>query len=291
MSEEKARWVWRRQGVWSATATALKNRVERIRRWSMIALVGAALAGVTAAFVQEAAPVVARWITGFAVVSVASSVYLRGRLGKDAVAEWTTARRTSESLKSEVYRFLAGTAPYHDRDATRLHDRAEEIDRQAKDLDPHTTGIRVADRELPRVYDIRSYEDVRVRAQITGYFKPKAAQSDRRLRRFGRLDFVIGYAGAALTAFATVFFGDVSAVIGALTTVGATLAAHVAESELRYLAVEYTRTAAELDRLCERRAIGGVASDDEFVDACEQVIVSENQAWVARLGRSNGGTP
>jgi len=67
--------------------------------------------------------------------------------------------------------------------------------------------------------------------------------------------------------------------------VAASLSAHVAASRYDHQIVEFLRTAQQLEHVIERHAEGTI-SDAAMVDACEQVISVENQAWMTNWSKS-----
>jgi hypothetical protein len=93
---------------------------------------------------------------------------------------------------------------------------------------------------------------------------------------------------AALAALAAISPG-VGAWAAVATTGAGAVAAYIAAERYELLWIEYSRTASELRRLVERRtsADGDRLSGSELVDACEQVISVQNQAWMAKWGEEN----
>lgn len=72
------------------------------------------------------------------------------------------------------------------------------------------------------------------------------------------------------------------------TTISAALTAHVAAVRYEFLLIEYARTAAQLERLRDRRhppadPNQAAHADGEFVAQCERIISAQNEAWMAKL--------
>ncbi|MEV0604126.1 hypothetical protein AB0I82_33175 [Streptomyces sp. NPDC050315] len=116
-------------------------------------------------------------------------------------ARLTRLRSVSEALKSELYRHLAGAGPYHtDAPDAVLLDRAATLEEDASDLIRHTAGIAPAERALPQVHDTATYVELRLRRQITEYYRPRAQLMRRRLAAARRVEMTLGAAAAALAA-------------------------------------------------------------------------------------------
>jgi hypothetical protein len=160
------------------------------------------------------------------------------------------------------------------------------MESEAGDLEPFTAGIQPKTRELPDVHDVDSYLDLRVKkSQLEKYYEPKAALMRSRLRMLKVTEVALALVAAALAAMAAIWPG-VAAWAAVVTTGGGALAAYIAAERYEFLWIEYSRTASELRRLLERRtdADGRKLSDAELVQACEQVISVQNEAWMAKWG-------
>jgi hypothetical protein len=288
MNENAVAEVWRHQRTWSVAAGDLKERVSRLRGWSLvILLVGAVLGGV-AGFIPATVPGGTQAAAIAAAVAVAISTWLRGRVGADATGAWTRARLVSESLKSELFTYLAGVTPYRGVDATDLLlDRVDRIISATGQLAAEVAKVQPDGRKCPGITDVESYVEHRITGQIDNYYRRRADEIGAKLQRFQRIDAIIGFGGALLVAIAGFVVGDVLTVwIGVLTTVGAALVAHTAQSEWEFQIAEYTRTASRLELLRARRDSGVQWTDDEFVAACERVLADQNEAWMAKLSTS-----
>jgi hypothetical protein len=288
-------WVWRQQSIWSQTANQLKRDLTRWRAAALaLTIIGAVLAtlGTQVATVSSPAGKALLWA---AAVAVGLVPVIRPRFGHQAVEAWTRARSVSETLKEQVYTYLAGVCPYRgtDRDQ-RLRGQADATLAAVDDLQPHTVGIQPKSRPLPAVRDVDGYVTIRVNEQIHGYYRTQAGKLQDRLRWLRAAEFTL--AAAAVVAAATAGSLGVkgaAAWVPVITTVSAALAAHVAAARYEFLLVEYARTAAQLERLRDGRqplADPGQAAhaDDEFVAQCERVISAQNEAWMAKLSSDPG---
>src|SRR5205823_5204761 len=121
---------------------------------------------------------------------------------------------------------------------------------EAADLLRHTVDIAPAQRPVPEVHDYRSYLRARVEGQVAGYYRPRGRKLRTRLRQFRRIELVLSAAGVVLGGLAVSFAEwGLSAWIALVTTISASVAAHVAAARYEYQLIEYLRTADELSRL------------------------------------------
>jgi hypothetical protein len=275
--------AWGLQRVWSQVAVRLKAQIDRARNVGLVLGVFGAVLGVLAVQVGVGAGA-GRGLAVGAGVAVGLVPLVRRGASQEAVRAWTRARSVSEGLKSEVYAYLAGGSAYVDgeRDRT-LSVRAGEIVVSVDDLAGATAGIRPDDRRLPAVGDVESYLVERVDEQVEGYYRPKAALYARRLGWLRRIEVTLGAASVVLAVLAGT--GGVVAAgawVAVVSTMAATVAAHAGAARYDHQIVEFERTAARLAQLRVLWQVEGW-SPAELIDACEEVISIENQAWMARL--------
>jgi hypothetical protein len=278
--------LWEQQSVWSQTANRMKTSIGRARSAALGLTIGSAVLATLAArlpVVQEAASAV---LAVAAAVGVGFVPVLRSRYGGRVLRDWTRARSVSEALKSEVYLYLARSGDYRGEDRDRrLKMCTDRIRRQAADLLRHTVDIQPARRPLPDVCDSGSYLRVRVDGQIEGYYRPKAQHLQARLSQFHRVELVLAVAGVGLGACAvSVPQWDLGAWIAVVTTISATVAAHVGATRYEYQLIEYIRTAEELSQLRhDATATISPAELDQLVAQCERIISIQNEGWMAKL--------
>jgi SMODS and SLOG-associating 2TM effector domain 1/Protein of unknown function (DUF4231) len=285
-----AEWVWRQQSIWSQTANRLKRDLTRSRAVALaLTIAGAVLAtlGSQVATVSTPAGKALLWA---AAVAIGFVPVIRPRFGRQAVEVWARARSASESMKEQIYTYLAAVSPYRDADRDQqLRERADATLAAVDDLLPRIVGIEPASRSLPAVHDVGSYVATRVTGQIHGYYRAQAGQLRDRLRWLRGAELVLAVAAVILSATAgSLGVEGAAAWVPVITTISAALAAHVAAARYEFLLVEYTRTAAQLQRLRDRRHPVGepeqvASADDTFVAECERVISAQNEAWMAKL--------
>jgi hypothetical protein len=276
--------LWREQSLWSRTANRMKQRIERARMVALVLVVVVAVLGTTAGALAGMTPVLARVLAGLAAGAAAVLPMLRPAWTGVQLRDWTRARSISEALKSDVYLWLARAGDYRaDPNAERLREATDRLRVDAADLLRHRQGIEPEQRPLPAVHDPQSYFAVRVQAQISRYYQPKADQLATRLRRFRVLEIALGAVSAVLGGAAALVGASFASWIAVLATIGTALATHAAAGRFEFQLIEFLRTAERLRQL-DRAATG--ASPDviaELAVRAEDVISVENQGWMAKL--------
>jgi SMODS and SLOG-associating 2TM effector domain 1/Protein of unknown function (DUF4231) len=276
-----------RQQVWSETANRLKAGIVRARTAGLLLGIAAAVLAMGAVQLADAYEGVARACGVVAGLAAGLTPLVLRRAGTDQVRDWTRARSASEGLKSELYEYLAGGAAYLGGDPARhLAERTRSIDESMGDLLAHTAGVTATPKPMPDVHDAASYVAERVHPQIDHYYRPRAARYQvvvKRLRlvgdALGALAVVLGVAAGAGAP------DQLAAWVPVVTTVAASLTAHVAASRYDHQIVEFLRTAQQLEHIVAAHA-GGELDDSALVDGCEQVISVENQAWMTNWTKS-----
>jgi hypothetical protein len=220
---------------------------------------------------------------------------LQPRFGRQPVEAWARARSASESLKEQVYSYLAGVSPYRDADRDQqLRQRSGATLAAVDDLLPETGGIEPVPRPLPVVGNVDDYVTVRVGQQIRGYYRARASRLRTILGRLRGVELMLAVAAVVLAATAgTIGIKGAGQWVTVVTTISAALAAHMAAARYEYMLIEYSRTAAQLERLRDEREPladpGQTArADDAFVAECERVISDQNESWMAKLASDPG---
>jgi hypothetical protein len=276
--------IWRRHRQWSLAADKGRARLGRWRGVNLGLLVAGAVLGAVAA--QPNWP---RGLTATAGALAAFALALAGMvqrvfLSANEVARWTGARAASEALKAEVFRYLAGVAPYNGADA----DQDRELNRQVEAIQDKAEALMVdlqqtpADnRPLPDVHDIDSYKEKRAKQQADWHRGKigKELQAARRIRYAELAATVIaallGAIGAALGT------KGLSVWVGVATTIGAALAAHLSATQHDRIAASYATTADQLDLLIEQLpAAPDAATAAQFVADVESRLAAQNESWL-----------
>ena len=278
-------YAWERQGVWSRAADQLKAGPHlqwRLRMILTVAAAAMALAGTQLRPVN----VVASYALGAVAAAVLAGVgVIRGQQDAEQTRRWTQARSVAETIKSEVYIFLARSGDGQPaKRETELETEVQRLERDARDLLPYTQGVQASTRPLPEVRDLETYLEVRIRvSQLENFYEPKAGKLRRQLRWAKTAEITLTLLAAAFAAFAAVS-PNVGAWAAVVTTAVGAVTAYAAAERYEFLWIEYSRTASELRRLYSRRtaADGRRLSGLELVTECEQVISAQNQAWMAK---------
>jgi hypothetical protein len=269
--------AWEQQSVWSLVANRLKRDLQRYRiRVLTLSVIGAVLSA--AAVIAGLDSGVGKVLAALGGAAMGLAALDRARVGKDAVQRWTRARSVAEELKSEVYLHLTGVS------TKPLDQQIDALADDASDLAPLTLGVAPTARELPAVRDLDSYVRHRLVDQIDSYYRPKAAELQRKSDRIRTAQQWLAGIGVVAAAAAAIWeTGAVAVWVPVLTTIGAALAAYGAAERYDFQVVEFLRTADQLERLRDRRGSAATMSDAELIRAAEQVISIQNEGWMAKL--------
>ncbi|MZE79711.1 DUF4231 domain-containing protein [Streptomyces xinghaiensis] len=281
--------VWAQQSVWSQAAGRLKRQVVRARATALGLGVTAAALGTAASQTLAWNEAVGRTLAFAAAVAAGCAPLTGQRGGPGTVSDWTRLRAVSEALKTESYLYLAGVGAYRGDESggNLLRERARGFGAGGgADLLRHTTGITAVERPVPGVRDVESYVEQRLRRQLEGYYRPRAAYMRRKVRLHERIEFALGGLGAVMAAVAAVWGVEwVAAWVAVAASVGVAATAHAVAQRYAYQQLEFTRTGEELERLLERWSAErepAPEAADRFVADCEHVISVQNEAWMIR---------
>jgi len=286
---------WQRHQQWSTLADQLKRQVTRWRTATLVlAATGAVLQTTSAALGSGALGTVVAVVGAVALVLVL--FIAKFFLGPENVRQWLRSRSMSESLKSLVYRFEAGGAPFDGDDrVVRLAAAARQLEGWGPSLVVEFASIETAFAPAPGALAPDAYLARRVRDQIENYYRPRARANSRLAQRFRRLELIAAAIAAILGAVATGLklgphtagASGIGAWVAVITTIGGSVAAHAAASRYDHQARMFFATARQLeDMLDDWTALSGPrdpAHWSAFVGACEDVISVENRGWLAKL--------
>jgi hypothetical protein len=126
----------------------------------------------------------------------------------------------------------------------------------------------------------------RVQGQIS-FFEKNAAAYQRTANSLKWIEFVLTLAATLITAIASVtgksvpIFGhsfDIAAFTAVLTTIAGAVLAHIEASRFDYLVASYLAT----KRRLEDRLAAGQEPWTDFVNACEDILATENASWIVK---------
>jgi hypothetical protein len=262
--------------------------LDRARLVALVFAVAAAVLAVAASQVASPYPDGGRVLSAAAAIAAGLAALAQRRNGFEQIRDWTRARSTSEALKSEIYSYLAGGSDYLNDGDRRLRSSSAELFEQVSDLQRHTLRVEPDSKPLPAVHSVSTYITVRLNGQVDDYYRPKAAVYARRGRRLRTAQDLLGVGAVVLAATAATFNHDgLNVWVPVVTTVGASLAAHITAARYDHLVIEFLRTAQHLIRLRDDYLDNPSEPHPTLIDTCEQAISVENQGWMARWQASD----
>lgn len=276
-------WAWAQQRIWSQSASQLKARLDRARRTVLLLAITTAVLAVAAEQISSLSMLAGRILSASAAITAGIATLLQRRTSTQQIRTWTRARSAAEGLKTEIYSYLAGGTAYTgaNRDQ-QLGIETRNIVDAVSDLQRHTLKLKPDSKPLPSVRDTDTYIAVRVDDQIHNYYRKKAAIYEMRVGRLRTVGDVLGVIAIVIAALAAAFpVEGLAAWVPVVTTIGTSLAAHIAAARYDHMVIEFLRTAQRLEYL--RNQYTETPTDDaSFIDACEAAISIENQGWMAR---------
>jgi hypothetical protein len=290
VGDDYVSWVWDEQSRWSQRGNDLRDEITRNRGRMLVLVAAAAVLATASAPLAELTPWAGRVAVIGALVAGAVAARLRSSIDRTRVGVWTRTRSVSESLKMLTYSYLAGVGPYRGADArAELEKAVDALLASAGSLVAEASTKTAVVRDLPPVHGVADYLVERVERQRVGYYAKQAGIMAAKADRFSRLESMLFYVGAALSAVVLVFPGPwLAPWVAVLTTIAAAIAAHAAVQRYGTLQLEYAQAAHELGRLLSgRRPTAALtpeqaqAQDDAFVAAAESVISNQNETWMA----------
>jgi hypothetical protein len=278
--------AWRRHRQWSLAAQGARTRLDRWRWWNLALLVLGAVAGAVAAQPDLPAGVATGFAIAAAVLLAVAGFIQANALNNDQTARWTKARAASEALQAEVYRYLAGVAPYDGADrADVLESQQAEIRRRTEDLLVDQQSTQSDGRPLPVLHDIGTYVTDRALGQAE-WHRRKTGEHVRKARTLRICQIAATAAGVVLSALAGfVPSWHLTTWTAALATVAAAFGTQLAATQHQRIAAGYALTADQLDGL-----IAGFDPESapeprqaQFVAEVERVLANQNDGWTDLL--------
>ena len=295
--------AWRKCRGWTARARAIRSDLDR---WRLIVL-GLTVAGAFLATLASQLPVwfgtegrigvAARVLSGLSAAAMALAAYAgRSLLDPATERQWLRARALGESCKSECYRFASRVPPYDGADAgPKLLDKLQQLLASGADVPAMEVTDADAVKGLPSCpLSVREYVATRIRGQVDGYYRPKAAENERNAALSTQIGQGLNAAAAVLGAVGAIWGGGyVEAWVAVAGTVAAAIASYALGRRVHRLAATYRVTA---DRLDVRLALWEVtapawpdpaapdpAADRALVLDAEAIMAAENEAWLAEF--------
>ena len=287
--------AWSESIEWSKTAGAVQSQYQKSRKIAlMLAGAGAVFAAISSnlasipelggvqVFGYELAPDQV-FAFGSALAVASASFIGRHLISGDDERNWIMARAAAEALKSHAYRFASGVEPYQD-DRTAAKELANKI-LNIKERNKSIPRVLVTTEEIEkkpgpeRKLPISEYMTTRVDDQINWYRK-RANEHNQEKSKYQLWTWVLSGTGTVLGLLGGYGLSFVAAWIAAITTISGAVLAYVAASRFEFLVQTYFSTS---DRLRHAKSLyeAGALTKEDFVLKSEEIMSSENSAWVA----------
>lgn len=280
-------YIRERQSNLSATANRRKKRLRTAKLTSFtLGITGATLAAIAGGLSD------ATWHPYFAwpaAVSIAAGTFLATRLlGRDQVNQHVRARKASEALKRQAFLYATSSGPYKEGDKLeKLKANVSVIDDNVADLAAIEETVPATDSCPDSEISLDDYLEKRLNNQIS-YYRRTAKELEVPQSLLAKLEFLLAGIAAVITAIAAgVGKGDfdLASLTAVLTTITGGLLAHSESSKYSELISSYRATANRLHALAMNNFDSERPSD--FVEACEKVIESETNSWMALWENEN----
>ncbi|MFC7738753.1 DUF4231 domain-containing protein [Roseomonas sp. GCM10028921] len=303
--------AWSSARRWAAEARAKQKQA---RRQAHISLAIAALAALLAAFVAAvgappspapgtSATLPWHWTSfvsaGAGVLAAIAAIFGRHVLDSKAEAQWIAARAAAEATQSECYRYAARVAPYEGDDAAAAlaFDQTTRIiadsarGKGAINLQP---GIPNPDRPPPPMgMTAEWYRQNRLLKQQDWYIG-RAGEHRSQANQLRMLTLGFGILAATLGILGAINgLSFLTAGVGAVTTIAASIAAYGSLDRQSFLAGSYAGMADAIGSLLGRHD-AQLLTDKRLVEEAESLLGAEYRAWADRManpGQSEAGQP
>ena len=286
--------AWNESIEWSNTSRRVQAQYQKGRNAALVlACVGAAFAAMSQSIGSDTGMPLHRIFAFASALAVAGAGFVgRHFISGDQERNWIMARAAAEALKSHAFRYACAVAPYQNDDTAdrelahtilNIQERSKTISRV-----PATTEDLQKKPGPQRHLPIEIYMTTRVTDQIDWYRK-RAQGHALEQQKFQMLTWILGGMAIALGLLGSFDWSGATIWVAAVTTISGAILSHVATSRYEFLIQTYYSTADRLrhaQRLFYARALG----NDEFVLKAEEIMTSENAAWVAEY-RSDDVSP
>ncbi len=281
--------IWSQFKVWDVTATLQKRVVYRWQKWVLILVIfGSFTAIISSTFLDMGLPVMARGVVILSAFSVALCTFANSRiLTNENEAGWVRARLAAETFKSEAYLYQMKAAPYDGAEPeTLLFDRSKAVMNTVSDISPEISPVDLDIQELvPADLSFEKYLEERVRDQLS-YYQKKAQHFHRLLKRVKNWGFIMGFLGVIMGTISANGLEQISIWMAFLNSMTASIASFNASRKYEEQLASYRNTAFRIAKLLSKSQQVPVYDEDAqraFIVSCEQVLTSENKAWIDEL--------
>jgi len=284
--------LWSQHASWAEVASRLKARRMWWRVVVVLLAIGGAASQILAVAVENTGIKRAASAVGIVALSLVALLSCRF-LTPTETRKWLRSRSVSERIKSEIYAFRAGAAPYLGEGALEeLRMTVGSIVDWAKDMSLEVE-VGLISSQVPPPLDAALYVDHRVARQIARCSR-HAKVSRRRAQVLHWILILVVMPIAGFVGMATVFavgpanFAQNVAQWSAIVTlIIGSVAACAARIRYELQATLALATARQLQGLVDewRASCKQTPSPEwsEFVRACEQIISAESRSWKAKV--------
>jgi hypothetical protein len=281
--------AWDRYRGWAKRARVLQATDHRDKTISLVAAAGAAVFGALATIQPEA--VTLGRVLAFLAAASASVTAILGRelLAAGHEAKWVRARATAEAIKSECFLAAARAGGYSGPHAAdRFEKQIAEFEQEALAAGIIPLADRAADDrrrppepDSPAPLTVEHYRDIRLQEQLD-YYRRGQNRHETAAGRLRSLSIIAAVAAALLGIAAGAGQAALTPWIGAVTTIGAAVAAWGLMDRRTFLAASYGAMAYRLQVL-DGHATSRTLPD--LVVEAEELLRSEHTAWARRMSQ------
>jgi hypothetical protein len=268
------RQAWNEHRGWAKLARDMQAGTPQWNLAAQLCLIGAAFFGAVASIAPNEW---SAWMAGAATLAAAVGAFLgRQMVGAGDEAAWIQARATAEAIKSQCFRYAAGTYFGTDSEAANAFDLCiTELRNLAT-----TRGLACADDPVPASGDRREpavpltkdwYRTKRIDAQID-YYRNAQARNEASAQRLGWVAFASALAAVVFGALGT-WAQAYAPWIGAMTTIVAVMIATYAP--VGRFAANYAAMRANFEKILQQDVISQMRLSD-LVQRTEDLLQSED---------------
>jgi len=294
------KYVWGQYRTWALTARKYKNGVSRWRNIVLLLSISGAILGMLSQQLGALTGVLPWLSPSLGLLSGAvlglAAYFTRAVLSPDSETRAVRARATAEALKSQAYLLATGVPPYDTVECSEeLFNKVETI-RKATD---NVAALTITEAEktagiLSAPMSIAGYVEQRVDDQIR-FYSDQTNANTARLTRGRRVSVVLG-AFAVLLGVVASQNPSIAGWIAVIGTITAAIAAQQYAGRYQFLIASYQAATEKLEGLkvrweIERKRPPASATDQKFIQACEEAISAENSAWMAEWTKKGSSQP
>lgn len=280
--------IWGQYRTWAMTSRKYKAEVSRWRNIVLLLSIAGAILGT----LSQQLPLwnlgtsESWWSRGLGFASGIAlglaAFFTKEIFSPDPEGRAVRARAAAEALKSQAYLMATGVPPY-DTASTDLYAKQDRVKKAVENL---TSVTLKPEKQLERIISapmsVDDYIKQRVDDQIE-YYTNSAITNEEKIAKGRLLSWTFGAAGVVLGFIATQR-PTAAAWVAVIGTITAAIAAQQYSGRYQFLILTYQAAMEELRELKSRwegehNQLGTVA-DQKLILAAEQVISSENSAWM-----------